>query len=423
MRPKSPLFTVISWAQTSPFQNTSTRIRMVERTRRSLLPQQIPKFASKQSESANATRTTGSKQGRGAQGPSLESVTDADHPSDLVSQTEDLSQRTTVHFREEKTHQAPTRSYSTKAILGPSRQQPQPQLVTNSVPDRPILGHRRNYSLQPDGTYNPSRSRQGDQWLPSKPRRPQFTAYQQHFSPKKPNTASSQNPPQESSVDVSVAGKLFDLQAEVAYLHLLHQPAASIHKQWVDSAQRLHEIHFQNLAERQKAIERRHGAQRTQHNETALNDWVQRFTNLEASRQVKSLSSNISFISELFQPTGKYSRAIDVFKSWYVHAEEVRHCRSKDDIAKLPNLDFIDDLGDGWHAEMTQLERKLNVCARDLYMLGDLEATSDVATVITLCRTAAEGMLDEVRLTRAIEQGIMAQEREWISSGIGNLVP
>lgn len=328
----------------------------------------------------------------------------------------------------ERKSQAPTRSVSNKANTASTSVSSHAELQTQSNTssktgvDQIPLGNKQSYSLQAVGKSAPRHSRQGSQQVPLKTGRPEFTAFKQHYSPKKIGKPPSRDQSLGLLTNVDVSGKSLDLQIELAYLHLLHESSRDVHRHWVQSAEQRYESQFKVLVERHGNVKRQQRLQRTQRNEFAASDWVQKFTSLEALRQVKSLSTNISLIFDLLQPNGRFSHAMGLFDSWFTHAEEVRRCRGSNEEDTTPTLDFIEDLGDGWHAEMTHLDRKLNVCARDLYMLDDAKSNSDLAQIITLCRTAAEGMLDEVRLTQVIEQGIMSQEREWISNGIGNLV-
>ena len=403
---------------------------MEERIRRSLLPKRINADASKVPGPLNESQQAASKCSSEEQRSSFHSVFTSVNDSSSIHDAQLIPERMVEQTRstvEKNNIQPLIKSASVKvkaasiSATNPTKQQASRfsgKIKTEQVP----TGHRRSYSLQNVEKSSSIRSRQGSQHIPMKTGRPDFAAFKQHYSPKKTELPPSQVQSLGSLAGVKVSRPSFDLQAELSYLHLLHESSASIHKHWAQSAERFHQSHFNALVERHQDVKRQQRAQHTWRNEIALSRWASRFTTSEASRQIKSLSANITLLFHLLQPDGRYSHAIDLFESWFMHAEDVRRCRGGISEGTLPTLDFIEDLGDGWQTEMTQMERRLNVCARDLYTLGDAKPGSDLARVIASCRTAAEGMLDEVRLTQAIEQGIMSQEREWISGGIGNLI-
>ena len=315
-----------------------------------------------------------------------------------------------------------SRTAATKTPFTQSRSSRQSHESVNDKTSRASdqSGHKRN--AIPQSAIRPIADTCHEVRIPSsKLTRPAFTAFKQHYSPKKQiSRHPGGHPPQSSSEGLS--REILALQIELAYLHLLHEPSAAVHSQWTISTEKCHRKAFEALAKWHHDLKQREVAQQVQRNAKAIRDWAGNLTALEASKQIKSLSSNLSTITELLRPESRYSRAIILFESWFERAQELRAKRCDDTTDEGQPLEFIEDLGDGWHVEMGELERKLNICARDLYMVRDAKPGSDLARIVTLCRTAAEGMLDEVRLTQAIERSFMAQEREWISSGIGKLV-
>ena len=315
-----------------------------------------------------------------------------------------------------------SRTAATKPPFSQSRSSRQSHESVNNKASRASHqgGHKRK--ALPQSTIRPVADACHEVKVPSSQlTRPVFTAFKQHYSPKKQISGQAGGHTPYSSPE-GLSREILALQNELAYLHLLNEPSAAVHRQWTISAENYHRKAFEALAKRHQDLKQREVAQQVQRNAKSIGDWVGNLTALEASKQIKSLSSNLSAITDMFQPGSRYSRAIMLFESWFERAQELRAKRCDDNTDEEQPLEFIEDLGDGWHMEMAELERKLNICARDLYMVRDAKSGSDLARIVTLCRTAAEGMLDEVRLTQGIEHNFMAQEREWISSGIGKLI-
>ena len=300
----------------------------------------------------------------------------------------------------------------------------QTNATSNTKTEHIIPGHTQNQTRQlaGQGVSGASRIETSRQLLSHRPGRPVFTALQQHHSPDKAHGHASKTQNLRLLDNADGSGSTLDPQTELAYLHLLHQPSEKSLKQWGQSAQRSHEVRFDALVIRHQDLKRQQTAQREQNNEEALSDWIRRLTKLEASKQLKSMATNIDLICDFLQPDSMYLRPIFLFDSWFTCVEEIQTFRGKDKIGATQNTNFIEDLGDGWHNEMAQLERKLNICACDLYKFGEAKPGSDLTRIIALCKSAIEGMLDEVRLTRNMAQWIMAQEREWISDGIEDLI-
>ena len=251
--------------------------------------------------------------------------------------------------------------------------------------------------------------------------RPEFSAMQQHFSPKdiiqlNPSTLSSQ-----PSTDMSPSGNMFRLQMELAQLHLLHRSVLSVQAQWEKSARISLEHQFSALYERHIELKEIAYQQQTLINQIALVRWSQGKSGAQISEKVLLLSHSISEICNLLGPEGKYSHILEVFESWFSQALRVRDQRESNGRGNGRDLDLIDGIGDGWKAEAMVLERELTYSARDLEGFGEVFKKSSLCRILSMYRTLVMGLLEELDLVQWIENEIMSRETVWIESTIHNL--
>ena len=251
--------------------------------------------------------------------------------------------------------------------------------------------------------------------------RSEFSAMQQHVSPKdaiqlNPSTLSSQ-----PSTVTSPSGDIFRLQMELAQLHLLHRSVLSVQVQWEKSAKVSFEYQFGALRERHIELKEIAYQQQTLINQIALVRWSQGRSGAQISENVQLLSHRIAEICDLLGLDGKYTHILEVFESWFSQALRVRGQRESFGREKGRDLDLIDGIGDGWKAEAMVLERELTYSARDLEGFGEVFEKSTLCRILSMYRKLVMGLLEELDLVQWIENEIMSQERVWIESTIHNL--
>jgi len=74
----------------------------------------------------------------------------------------------------------------------------------------------------------------------------------------------------------------------------------------------------------------------------------------------------------------------------------------------------VEGLGDAWKVESEALMRKLAALKRDVDALVAPDGGSTVAAVLDACRCLLEDALEEVRVMRVIERGVVDREARWI---------
>ena len=255
-----------------------------------------------------------------------------------------------------------------------------------------------------------------------KQQRPAFSAMQQHFSPKKSiqPDASDLSSQTASKGEIPSTG-VFQLQMELAQLHLLHRSSLSVQNEWEKSAKKLFEHHFDALYERMTELKEVAQQQQALVNQLSLLEWAQGRSGAQISESVLLLSRSISGVCSLLDPDGKYTHILEVFESWFAQALRVREQRESGTQQIGRKLDFIEGIGDGWKAEAMVLEREMTYSARDLKSFGEVRRASDLGRVLSMYRKLMTGLLEELDLIQWIEKEMMTQESSWIESTIHSL--
>ena len=251
--------------------------------------------------------------------------------------------------------------------------------------------------------------------------KPAFSTLQQHYSPKKarsgPTSPSTQSP---RKAEIFSAD-LFNLQKELAQLHLLHRSAVSIYRQWERNAGDSFQQRFNTLHERHVELKEIAYQQQILINQLALVDWSRGKTSPQISEAIHLLSRNISDVCSLLDTEGKYARVLEIFESWFTEAIDIRARREVKAAEAERDLHFISGIGDGWKAEAMVLERELNYCLRDLKGFGTVRHTSSLGRVLSLYGKLVVNLLDELDVIQWVENETMAQEACWVDAVIHTL--
>lgn len=251
-----------------------------------------------------------------------------------------------------------------------------------------------------------------------KDRRPVFSTYQQHFTPRKgPKlpTASFLAPPlKKVSNEDSLSAQLACLQMDLAQLHMLHGSSDAVQTAWEKSAQASFRQKLQRLSKQESLLR---DIERQRHaciNYPAWKVWGEGSSNIEFTERIQIVSQNLHDIAMLLDVGGKYSHVIAQFESWFASTSRIRNARSSGSSVSEVDIDFIEGIGDGWKAEVIALERKLSAAMRDLRKLGQPAEGSSIAVVISLLRDATVSMLEELTSLRVIEHDLITLEARWI---------
>lgn len=296
----------------------------------------------------------------------------------------------------------------------------------NTVSVRPQPGKHARSTSQPS-TGNPTSKMdavpsQSYQRQPSvRGNKPAFSAMQHQFSPRKQTRAAIVEQGESSREATVNADDVKDLQLELTQLHLLHQSAAKVQREWEDSAMKALGNRFDDLRSRDREIREIAHLQKNLLNQLALAEWCQGSTESEMGEKVRQLSQNIMTVDSLLHADGKYTHILRVFESWFTRARQARESRDINRSHPHPDLAMIESIGDGWKAEATVLERELTYSLRELKSIGDARPASSLGRMLSLHQTLLANLLEELDVIQWIENEIMERESTWMEQTIDAL--
>ncbi|KAI9876854.1 MAG: hypothetical protein M1830_005464 [Pleopsidium flavum] len=250
------------------------------------------------------------------------------------------------------------------------------------------------------------------------PIRPAFSTLQQHFTPRKTlkaPTASFLAPsPTKFANSNILPSETVRLQTELLQLHLLHRFSAEVHQEWERSAE-------SKLRQQYEIVTARHHASRlleskAQHRTDllAFKDWKYSGQSLELAERVQVLSRTIQELYLISDTGGKYHRIVTSFERWIVCNERIWRIREHNDPGKSQDMEFVEDIGGGWMAEVVALERRLTSSSHDLEYLGQPRKGSTLALIVAICTTMVTQMFEELRVMRDIESEVVEREKRWV---------
>jgi hypothetical protein len=318
----------------------------------------------------------------------------------------------------------PTRSASV-------RQPSTPKLVTPGD----TKGHVRHRSHVLSVTANQAAKQTGGPSSLSKarPQRPQFSTYQQHFSPKKEPkplalTVISPRPAEPDARSIAASRPdVAALQTELLQLCLLRSSFSERETEWrINSGKQLRKQYDSIAGNYRGLLAEEREAQRLL-NIRGLHHW---FANAERKSggsdlgaQIQTLSRVIQEVMDLSDPQGsRYTEAVKTFDDWLKRVGQVRNSRKRSEIDPLDNLpnepEFINPLDLAWKEEINALDAKVELCLRELQNL-DITAENPEDADAALIRVANGhkdlliSMIEELKAMRKMEIDIVRSERSW----------
>lgn len=202
-------------------------------------------------------------------------------------------------------------------------------------------------------------------------------------------------------------------------MHLLHRCSAEVQKAWNESAKGHLQLKFDEVSRLCNDIAELSSSRRRLHNYPALLDWSQSVSKVEFTERLQILSRSVTDLGNLLGSGSRYQRVITTFEKWLDGANLILESRKTADDG---SLDFTEEIGYGWKAEITSMSKKMTTMSRELDRLGKPQVNSPLGRVIGLLRSASRRMLEELETMTAIESAMMASEAEWIHQEASHLV-
>lgn len=265
--------------------------------------------------------------------------------------------------------------------------------------------------------------------------RPQFTTYQQHFSPKKETprtvTAGDRRNTSKSAVGSELPPETIALQTEFLQLYLLHSSSLQQSAEWKVAAERQLSKKYNEVAASYRKILDEERRIQEQLNLEALLDWSVESASLADHNHGISFQEEIQSFSRVTQEVadmtadgaGRYALAVQVFEHWLDRVDYIQRSREDQDDDGDPQ--YIDSLGSVWRNEVDDLTIKAEMCLRELLKMTifvidenefcDKHSTSALVQIARKHRDILMCMIDELKSMRAVESETVNMEQAWIA--------
>jgi hypothetical protein len=268
----------------------------------------------------------------------------------------------------------------------------------------------------------------------AKPGRPQFSTFQQHFSPKKPPKPPTPTTATFSSGDShsSIASRpdIAALQTELSQLHILHSQALEAKTEWESSAEKHFRERYTTVRANYCSVLASEQAAQRRLNIQALNqlaeDIKSRNSRHDFQQQIQILSRVVQEVADLTDAQwGRYSVFAREFERWAEHVNRVKQARTSSH--EKANVDFIDSLGHRWREEAIALNARLELCSRELDCLDVVQdedsphSSSSLVRAVIGHKMLLASMAEELEMMESIETEVVRLERLWVKRTIDNL--
>ena len=289
-----------------------------------------------------------------------------------------------------------------------------------STASRSAAAHHRSQSSSVVLSGEAARSLPGAKTRLSSISKPQFSTYQQHFSPRKQSLQAEPiiAPPITCHVNTDFT-QATALQDELLQLEWMYLSAHKTLQEWMESGERniseQHKKYFQEVRNVKK-IEQN---QQSRINSVALRDWLAMDTSKLSSQKVESLSQCVQTLTDLAQPYERLSDVLAQFEAWYDDMLDTLGNRSGN--SQSQHARFLRPLGQAWAETSATLAREFECCLRNLDLLGSVDGSSGLGLVLDSHARFTKGILDELNVMQLIQSMVLQQEDDWITREISRL--
>lgn len=253
--------------------------------------------------------------------------------------------------------------------------------------------------------------------------KPPFSAYQQHFIPKKlprPASIASDTPSlNESVINSQDTPAIAHLRDELLQLQVLHVSSRQTLLDFETSSQSKLKFQFDALRIQGDSIleEERHRDQCL--NYAALQIWLQQNVTARGDK-LQFLANCMRDLDGLTAEGGRHSKAILHFEKWFedmIMALESRKLSSGVSEALL----FVEPIETFWSQEVTILQQTVQMIIQTLRDLTDAEGEG-IHFVLTSYTCLADHLLQELEACVSIQKIAIEQEDAWIGQSLQGLL-
>jgi hypothetical protein len=250
--------------------------------------------------------------------------------------------------------------------------------------------------------------------------KPQFSAYQQRFSPKR------QKPPINAPICATTFDETVDenqfraLQDELLQLQWLLFSAGSTLQDWTESGESRNNDREKKYLQEACNVYKIEQAQQVCINGAALRNWLATDSGKSSFDKFESLAYCVQTLTDMARPQQTLCRVIEEFESWSEH--RIDALGESPGACPENNLGLILPLGRAWNEARTTLTRSFEARLRSLQELGTSDKLSGLGLVLDAHTRFVKNVLDELNIIGAIHSMALDQQDAWIRDRVSDLV-
>jgi hypothetical protein len=254
--------------------------------------------------------------------------------------------------------------------------------------------------------------------------KPQFTAYQQHFSPRKPPrpaSTASETPSSNDGEGISHDSPgIRLLRDELLQLQLMHSGSQATLRQFESDARLKLESRFNALTNQNEAILalEKHRDRCTSH--TALRAWLPEGDEARDNK-LQQLATCLRDLDSLTAENGAYSSSMNEFQTWFEHMIIAIDTRTPSQETTNEKLLFVEPIDPSWLQEVARIQRKLENLRQTLHDLGVADA-GGIRFILSSYQGLANNMYAELETCVSIHGIALEQDKAWIEKSLKNLL-
>jgi hypothetical protein len=251
--------------------------------------------------------------------------------------------------------------------------------------------------------------------------KPQFSTYQQQYSPRKPKPQIEPvMPPSVASLASTDFDHLTALQDELLQLQWIFFSSHKTLQRWNESGERKINGQYKKHVHEACKVKAMEQNQQISINGAALRDWLAMAKETKSFDKIESLSQCVQTLTDLTRSNEKLSQVVEQFGAWYENTIDTLGERSSGRGSETPR--FIQPLGEIWAEKITALVRSFRSCLRSLQVLGPGDGSSGLGLVLDVHIRYTKGILEELNAMETIHSMVLDQENDWINCRISALL-
>lgn len=236
--------------------------------------------------------------------------------------------------------------------------------------------------------------------------KPEFSTYQQHFTPKKALQVSLQNTADVAADVDTISAEVLQLRDELLQLSLLYTSAQTTKQRWQKSAKDRIEKQIGQIAQKssEHTFEQQMG--QTQRNLEALELWLSE-GGCSPTEKVKILSRSVQEVTNLTSEDGKAGRVIGCFCDWFDRAIVSIDMKDGQAIAPIAPLEVK------WRDDARTAIQAMEMCGKQLQTVHASGSNTAVKRVSEYHIKIVSQTIEELTLMLEIGDLVLEQANKY----------